>query len=263
MWDLNPGSSVLKVDTLTTRPTRRSKLPANWMWPEWMYVSYSQRRWFFPCSIFVAVMSNTWGCIRQRFIYSPEWIADDPLPPPLPVELQIRPVPQIAVFPYQYGKIWTGRQVCNQLLMSYTTPNHTNCVNFNWRLTMLCLHTSSSKCEFAFTSSVSRKYTLNKSNFKTKLSHFLFSSYRNWFEFKIVATDSRKLRVKRGVTCDVTVSMSAFLACHQCYCAGSSLVWGLNLRAVVCGIFWSSSPGVFSGYSGFLPSISLMVQPKK
>ena len=35
----------------------------------------------------------------------------------------------------------------------------------------------------------------------------------------------------------VTVSMSAFLACHQCYCAGSSLAWGLNLRAVVYGIF--------------------------
>ena len=62
----------------------------------------------------------------------------------------------------------------------------------------------------------------------------------------------------------VTVSMSAFLACHQCYCAGSSLAWGLNLQAVVCGIFWSSSPGVFSGYSGFLPSfISLMIQPTK
>ena len=65
---------------------------------------------------------------------------------------------------------------------------------------------------------------------------------------------------KRGVM----VSMSAFLACHQCYCVGSSLAWGLNLRAVVCGIFWSSSPGVFSGYSGFLPSyIGLMVQPIK
>ena len=38
-------------------------------------------------------------------------------------------------------------------------------------------------------------------------------------------------------TSGVTVSMSAFLACHQCYCAGSSLAWGLNLRAVVCGIF--------------------------
>ena len=35
----------------------------------------------------------------------------------------------------------------------------------------------------------------------------------------------------------VTVSMSAFLACHQFYCTGSSLAWGLNLRAVVCDIF--------------------------
>ena len=67
-----------------------------------------------------------------------------------------------------------------------------------------------------------------------------------------------------GATRGVTVSMSAFLACHQCYCAGSSLAWGLNLRAVVCGIFWSSSPGVFSGYSGFLPSfIGLMIRPIK
>ena len=40
-----------------------------------------------------------------------------------------------------------------------------------------------------------------------------------------------------SVTRGVTVSTSAFLACHQCYCAGSSLAWGLNLRAVVCGIF--------------------------
>ena len=68
----------------------------------------------------------------------------------------------------------------------------------------------------------------------------------------------------QGVMRGVTVGMSAFLACHQCYCAGSSLTWGLNLLAVVCGIFWSSSPGVFSGHSGFLPSfISLMVQPIK
>ena len=68
----------------------------------------------------------------------------------------------------------------------------------------------------------------------------------------------------RGATRGVTVSTSAFLACHQCYCAGSSLAWGLNLRSVVCGIFWSSSPGVFSGYSGFLPSfIGLMIQPTK
>ena len=67
-----------------------------------------------------------------------------------------------------------------------------------------------------------------------------------------------------GATRGVTVSISALLACHQCYCAGSSLAWGLNLQAVVCGIFRSSSPGVFSGYSGFLPSfIGLMVQPIK
>ena len=42
---------------------------------------------------------------------------------------------------------------------------------------------------------------------------------------------------KVGATRGVTVSMSAFLACHQCYCAGSSLAWGLNLRALVCGFF--------------------------
>ena len=52
----------------------------------------------------------------------------------------------------------------------------------------------------------------------------------------------------------VMVSMSAFLACHECHCAGLSLGWGLNLRASVCGIFYSSSPGVFSGYSSFFPS---------
>ena len=40
-----------------------------------------------------------------------------------------------------------------------------------------------------------------------------------------------------GATRGVTVSMSAFLTCHQCYCAGSSLAWGLNLGAVVYGIF--------------------------
>ena len=41
----------------------------------------------------------------------------------------------------------------------------------------------------------------------------------------------------QGATRGVTVSMSVFLTCHQCYCAGSSLAWGFNLRAVVCGIF--------------------------
>ena len=40
-----------------------------------------------------------------------------------------------------------------------------------------------------------------------------------------------------GAMRGVMVSTSAFLACHQCYCAGSSLAWGLNLRALVCGIF--------------------------
>ena len=33
-----------------------------------------------------------------------------------------------------------------------------------------------------------------------------------------------------GATRGVTVSTSAFLAYHQCYSAGSSLAWGLNLR---------------------------------
>ena len=79
-----------------------------------------------------------------------------------------------------------------------------------------------------------------------------------------VTSDQATVCVRGAATCGVTVCMSAFLPCHQCYCAGSSLAWGLNLRAVVCGIFWSSSPGVFSGYSGFLPSYScLMVQPVK
>ena len=47
----------------------------------------------------------------------------------------------------------------------------------------------------------------------------------------------RSGQASNTATRGVTVSMSAFLACHQCYCAGSSLAWGLNLRAVVCGIF--------------------------
>ena len=37
-----------------------------------------------------------------------------------------------------------------------------------------------------------------------------------------------------GPRCGVTVSTSAFLVC---YCDGSRLVCGLNLRALVCGIF--------------------------
>ena len=39
-----------------------------------------------------------------------------------------------------------------------------------------------------------------------------------------------------GATCGVTVSTSAFLAYHQCYCEGSSLARGLNLRDLVCGV---------------------------
>ena len=57
-----------------------------------------------------------------------------------------------------------------------------------------------------------------------------------------------------NATRGVTVSTSAFLACHQCCCAGLCLAWGLSVQALVCGIFWSWSPGVFSGYSNFLPS---------
>ena len=65
-----------------------------------------------------------------------------------------------------------------------------------------------------------------------------------------------------GVTRGVMVSMSAFLTCDQCYCVGSSPGWGLTFQALVCGIFWSSSPAVFFGYSSFLPSfIGLIVQP--
>ena len=48
---------------------------------------------------------------------------------------------------------------------------------------------------------------------------------------------SSEYHIISHATRGVTVSMSAFLACHQCYCAGSSLAWGLNLRAVVCDIF--------------------------
>ena len=77
-------------------------------------------------------------------------------------------------------------------------------------------------------------------------------SVGHWYDLK-VGIDLR-VSCSQGLTRGVTVCTSAFLACHQCSSAGSSLAWGLNLRALVCGICWSSSPGVFSGYSGFLPS---------
>ena len=72
-----------------------------------------------------------------------------------------------------------------------------------------------------------------------KCAEFLYSSFFvtedevKWFPLPFFAGRC----VLYGATRGVTVSMSAFLACHQCYCAGSSLAWGLNLRAVVCGIF--------------------------
>ena len=52
-----------------------------------------------------------------------------------------------------------------------------------------------------------------------------------------ILCDRDSMRIGRRATRGVTVSMSDFLACHQCYRTGSSLAWGLNLRAVVCGIF--------------------------
>ena len=97
---------------------------------------------------------------------------------------------------------------------------------------------------------------------RSTIREFLCSEVKQ----KDVDLTSQLILTQWTLTRGVTVSMSAFLACqcHQCYCAGSSFAWGLNLWAVVCGIFWSSSPGVFSGYSGFLPSfIGLMVQPIK
>ena len=44
----------------------------------------------------------------------------------------------------------------------------------------------------------------------------------------------------------VTVSASAFLACHQCYCAGSSLALGLNLWVLVCVAFSKARREEFS-----------------
>ena len=49
----------------------------------------------------------------------------------------------------------------------------------------------------------------------------------------------------------------------SCWSAGSSLGWDLNFRALVCGIFWSSSQGVFSRHTGFLPSLIVNGSAKK
>ena len=187
--------------------------------------------------------------------------------------------------------------------MFSATSHHSSCVGFRWRTCSSALPKHILNWESTFHPVSAVRNTFQKSNFKTKLSQFLFSPYRNWFsswtlpplrkgseelnhlnvvQIFIHQSRSQQNRTRgcseisdsglkpssnkkavnllcygwryNGATCGVTVSMSAFLACHQCYCASLSLAWGLNLPAVVCGIFWSSSPGVFSGYSGFLPS---------
>ena len=50
----------------------------------------------------------------------------------------------------------------------------------------------------------------------------------------------------------VTSSMSSFLACHQCYCAGLSVAWGLNLRPLVCGISEARRQGFSPGTPVFI-----------
>ena len=40
-----------------------------------------------------------------------------------------------------------------------------------------------------------------------------------------------------GATRGLTVSTSVFLVCNQCCSLDLSLAWGLNLWALVCGIF--------------------------
>ena len=83
-------------------------------------------------------------------------------------------------------------------------------------------------------------------------------------DFSLIFSDVSCYIHAVGATGGVTVSMSAFLTCLQCYCVGLSLAWGLNLRAVVCGVFWSSLPGVSPGTPvSSPPSIGLMVLPIK
>ena len=45
------------------------------------------------------------------------------------------------------------------------------------------------------------------------------------------------LHDQNGAMSGITVCMSAFLACHQCYSVGSRLGWGLNSQALICDIF--------------------------
>ena len=65
-----------------------------------------------------------------------------------------------------------------------------------------------------------------------------------------------------GATHGVTVSTSAFLACHQCYCAGSSLAWGLNTSGFSVWHFPKLVTRGFLQVLLFLPLLHrLMVQP--
>ena len=64
------------------------------------------------------------------------------------------------------------------------TPHHTSCTGFRWRtcIAYSALLKHILKCvRVCFSSSVNRENTFNKSKLITKLSHFLFSPYRNWF----------------------------------------------------------------------------------
>ena len=80
-----------------------------------------------------------------------------------------------------------------------------------------------------------------RNSLKQEFFIFLFFLYNDDTRARHVSCFQTSNRVQghflKDMTCGVTVSMSVFLACHQCYCAGSSLVWGLNLRAVICGTF--------------------------
>ena len=64
-------------------------------------------------------------------------------------------------------------------------------------------------------------------------------------------------RDRFGAMRTLTVSTSVFLACHQCYCAGLSFAWGLNLLAFSEARRQGFSPGtpVFSSF------LRLMVKP--
>ena len=54
------------------------------------------------------------------------------------------------------------------------------------------------------------------------------SAVRVMSHLQYVSCDDRQYELNYRTMCGVTVSMSAFLACHQCYCAGLSLAWGLG-----------------------------------